>query len=59
MGYASLATVWSGSAVGGYGVGSVEYAPDTVLDGLVTDAAIAAAVAATLPVTCTAWLRLT
>ena len=59
MGYASYATAASTTAIGGYGAGAIEYASETLLDALVTDATIEAAITAALPATCTAWVRLT
>ncbi len=56
-GYASTSSVSDGGAIGGYNVGAIEYAPATVLGDLVTDATVEAAVAAALPVSCTAWVR--
>ena len=59
MGYAFYATAASTTAIGGYGAGAIEYASEAVLDALVTDATIEAAITAALPATCTAWVRLT
>ncbi len=57
MGYASAGSVGAGPAIGGYGAGAVEYAASSVLDDVVTDITIEAAIVAVLPVSCTAWVR--
>ena len=48
-----------GTAAGGYGVGTIEYASLAMSQGQVTDSDISAAVASVLPVACTAWMRIT
>lgn len=49
----------SGWAGGGYGVGALEYANDSMLVGEVTDAQVYATIAATMPAATIAWVGIT
>ncbi len=55
-----IATVsgW-GAPAGGYGVGAIEYAGLSMVEGQVTDADIDAAIAGVMPVAAIAWTRIT
>jgi hypothetical protein len=53
----ALVSGW-GSSVGAYGTGAIEYASLAMVQGQVTDADIAAAVADVLPVASIAWTRI-